>query len=520
MAKAAVADEAPLTQTLLINFYHLLRRWPTTVILCIIALRFLFRRYVSPLRRYPGPFLASGTRLYSLILTARGRTHEEHVALHRKYGPIVRIQPNQLSFSSPEAARQILSPGKGFHKTNFYWVFPPYGNPDVFTEIRENVHATKKRFVNQPYSLASFQALTPWIDKTIEILMNKLDSQVERAVEVVDLGNFLHWFAFDVLGEMAFSSSFGFIEQEKDVDGAINFIDTVQQYDGIVGQIPFLDYFLRRSPFWDYLPFVTPLANNHVTRTALGQMAAREDGTAVVDRRDLLSQLFEAHEKDPEKFDKGSVFAVAHGAIFAGSDSTASTMQTFMWNVLNNKPVYEKLTEEILNADRNLQLGEIVAWEESQKCLPYFQACLKEAMRVGPAVGLAIYRKVPGLGADIDGVFVPGGTELAVNAHVLHKDKAIFGVDADVFRPERWLGKEGDEKSEARVKNMDRHMFQFGGGSHVCIGRNLAILEMNKVLPQILRRYKFELVYPGRPMKKHSTFFVVQAGLEVKMARR
>ncbi|KAK5939217.1 hypothetical protein PMZ80_008520 [Knufia obscura] len=520
MAKAAVTDEAPLTQTLLVNFYVLLRQWPTTTILLLLALRFLIRRYLSPLRKYPGPFLASGTRLYSLILTARGRTHEDHVALHRKYGSIVRIQPNQLSFSSPEAARQILSPGKGFHKTNFYWVFPPYNNPDIFTEVRENVHATKKRFVNQPYSLASFQALAPWIDQTIKVLTRKLDFYAERSTKTIDLGNFLHWFAFDVLGEAAFSSSFGFVEQERDVDGAIKFIDTVQQYDGIVGQIPFLDYLLRRSPYWDYLPFVSPLTNNYITRTALGQMTAREDGTAVVGRRDLLSQLFEAHEKDPEKFDKGSVFAVAHGAIFAGSDSTASTMQTFMWNVLNNKAVYDKLTEEILAADRNGDLGEIVTWEESQKCLPYFQACLKEAMRVGPAVGLAIYRKVPGAGTEIDGVFVPGGTELAVNAHVLHKDQAIFGQDADVFRPERWLVKEGDEKGEARIKAMDRHMFQFGGGAHVCIGRNLAILEMNKVLPQILRRYKFELNYPGRPMKKHSTFFVVQEGLEVSIEKR
>ena len=514
------ADEAPLTETLLVNFYHLLRQWPTTTIILIVAVRFLFRRYASPLRKYPGPFLASGTRLYSLVLTARGRTHEEHVALHLKYGPIVRIQPNQLSFSSPEAARLILSPGKGFHKTDFYWVFPPAGNPDIFTEVREEVHARKKRFVNQPYSLPSFQALTPWVDKTIETLTAKLDSHAETPAETLNLGNFLHWFAFDVLGEMAFSTSFGFLEQERDVDGVINFIDTVQHYDGIVGQIPWLDYVLRRSPWWDYLPFVKPIGNNHITRTALGQMASREDGTAVVDRKDLLSNLMESHKKDPESFDKDSVFAVAHGAILAGSDSTASTMQTFMWNVLNNKSVYEKLTDEILGADQKSQLGEIVAWEESQKCLPYFQACLKEGMRIGPAVGLAIYRKVPGLGTEINGTFVPGGTELAVNAHVLHKDKEIFGDDADVFRPERWLAREGNEKDEARIKNMDRHMFQFGGGAHVCIGRNLAILEMNKVLPQLLRRYRFELAYPGRPMKKNSTFFVVQEGLEVKFEKR
>ncbi|KAK5239220.1 hypothetical protein LTR40_014725 [Exophiala xenobiotica] len=60
---------------------------------------------------------------------------------------------------------------------------------------------------------------------------------------------------------------------------------------------------------------------------------------------------------------------------------------------------------------------------------------------------------------------------------------------------------------------MERCMFQFGGGSHVCIGRHLALLEMNKVLPQLLRRYEIQLVNPNKPLDHHSSFFVVQWGL-------
>jgi hypothetical protein len=47
---------------------------------------------------------------------------------------------------------------------------------------------------------------------------------------------------------------------------------------------------------------------------------------------------------------------------------------------------------------------------------------------------------------------------------------------------------------------------QFGGGSHLCLGRNLALLEMNKLLPQLLRRYRFKLVHPGKPLKHHSVY--------------
>lgn len=452
-------SSVPVTQAFLVTFWQLLKRYPVPTILVLIVIRFLLRRYLTPLRKYPGPFWATGSRLHSVYTTWNGQTHDEHIRLHDKYGPIVRIQPNQLSFSSPEAARHVLSPGKGFHKTDFYWVFPPYGNPDIFTEIREDVHAQKKRYANVPYSLASFQALTPWVEKTIHVLCDKLDLFASGS-KTVDLGRYLQYAAFDSLGEVAFSTNFGFLDNGMDVNGSIALIDSVQVYDGVVGQIPFLDYFLRRNPLWNYLPWTTPLDKNHITLTALGQLSARKSGTSIVDRRDLLSQLLEAHEKEPEKFSEMTVFAIAHGAIFAGSDSTSSTMISFVWNVLSNPSVHERLVNEILRLDAAGQLSEVVAWDEAQHKLPYFQACLKEAMRISPAVGVPLYRKVPPMGADIDGVFVPGGTEIAVNAWVLHRDRTIFGEDAEIFRPERWLAKEGDEKDVERVKRMDRYMFQ------------------------------------------------------------
>lgn len=165
---------------------------------------------------------------------------------------------------------------------------------------------------------------------------------------------------------------------------------------------------------------------------------------------DLLDSLIEAQKLHPETLGHGDVFAIAHGAIFAGSDSTASTMQSFFWHVLSNPRVYKKLMDEIITAD----LSEMVQYNEAQNLL-YFQACLKEAMRISPAVGLNISRKVPPGGAEIIGVHFDGGTEVALNGWVLHRDKATFGEDAAFYRPERWL-----ESKEDKLKMMERCMFQ------------------------------------------------------------
>jgi len=306
-----------------------------------------------------------------------------------------------------------------------------------------------------------------------------------------------------VLGEVAFSKKFGFLEAGVDVDGAIKTIDDSQWYNGLIGQVPWLDHIFRRNPLWQFVPFLAT-KNALVTRTAMGQLEKRINPQGEkVEYKDLLNSLIEAQKQHPEALGTGDVFAIAHGAIFAGSDSTASTMQSFMWQVASNKRVYDKLMQEILSAD----LSDMVTYNEAQN-LPYFQACLKEAMRINQAVGLNITRKVPPGGAELGCHKLPGGTEVAVNGWVLHRDTSVFGEDAEVFRPERWI--EGDKE---KIKMMERCMFQFGGGSHVCIGRHLALLEMNKVLPQLLRRYEIQLVNPNKPLDHHSSFFVVQWGL-------
>ncbi|KAK4555027.1 hypothetical protein LTR86_007793 [Recurvomyces mirabilis] len=506
---AVVQDEAG--EAGVVQAVKLLRTYWYLALPLVLALRFFYYKLASPLRNYPGPFLASGSRAWKVISTWRGKTETDHIKIHEQYGPIVRIAPNELSFSSPSAAREILAAGKGFHKTDFYGVFPPPENPDIFTETREAVHSVKKRYASNPYSMATMQQNSQYIEETERQFRAKLDTMTQTPDQFCNLGDYLHYYAFDVLGEIAFSKKFGFIEAGYDLEKAIKTIDDMQWYDGIIGQIPEWDFAFRRNPLWKFVPWLNS-GNFLITRMALSEMADRKKlGSKELDnRKDLMSQLFAAHEKAPETFKEGDVFAVAHGAIFAGSDSTASTMQSFCHHVLREPAIYGKIKKEIDDATAQGKLSEMPQWNEVQ-ALPYFQACLKEAMRVRPAVGLNITRHVPPEGADIDGKRFPGGTRVALNAWVLHRNAEVFGADPKLFRPERWL--EGDAK-------MDRHLYTFGGGSHLCIGKNLALLEMNKTLPLLFRDFEFELLKPHEDLKYHSTFFVVQSGLEVRISKR
>ena len=77
-------------------------------------------------------------------------------------------------------------------------MFPPAENPDIFTEIREWKHAQMKRFAVVPYSLASMQRLTPSIEEVERLLLRKVGAFAADSSVVCDLGDWLHWFAFDV----------------------------------------------------------------------------------------------------------------------------------------------------------------------------------------------------------------------------------------------------------------------------------------------------------------------------------
>lgn len=157
--------------------------------------------------------------------------------------------------------------------------------------------------------------MTHYIEDTERLLLNKLDSMCQRSDQYCDLGNTLHYYAFDVLGEIAFSRKFGFLEAGEDLEKAIKTIDDMQWYDGIIGQIPEWDFVFRRNPLWKYVPSLDT-SQFLITRMALEEIDKRNSiGSKEIERKDLLSQLFAAHEKAPEAFKQGDVFAVAHGAM-------------------------------------------------------------------------------------------------------------------------------------------------------------------------------------------------------------
>lgn len=167
----------------------------------------------------------------------------------------------------------------------------------------------------------------------------------------------------------------------------------------------------------------------------------------------------------------------------AGSDTTATALRSTLLHIITQPRVYDKLRAEI-DASA-LPVDSIIPESEARK-LPYLQACIKEGLRMTPPVTGLLEKEAPPEGDHINGKFVPGGTHVGFAVFGAFRDKDVFGDDADVFRPERWL--EGDD--EAHMAQMVRAVdLVFGSGRYSCLGRPLAMMELNKVFFEVRLRY-------------------------------
>lgn len=142
---------------------------------------------------------------------------------------------------------------------------------------------------------------------------------------------------------------------------------------------------------------------------------------------------------------------------------------------------------ELAAADAAHLLSTPIKYEETRRHLPFFVACIKEGLRLNPPATNLFARVVPAGGKAIDGVFVPGGMEITSYAYVMQRDRELYGEDADEFRPERWT--EGEE----RARELEGAQFSFGIGPRVCIGRDIAYMEMFKLLPEVSGGFSLRL---------------------------
>ena len=181
-----------------------------------------------------------------------------------------------------------------------------------------------------------------------------------------------------------------------------------------------------------------------------------------------------------------STFLLIPHARVAGSDTTANAIRLTLLALLTTPSAFSALQSEIAHAISHKLISSPITNAEAQ-ALPYLQAVIREGIRLYPPSNSTFDKLVPPGGVTLHGYFLPEGTELATNTILMTRSKETFGPDADVFRPERWV--EMANTDPVRYKEWCGTVeVVFGYGRYACLGKTLALMELNKILVEVSPR--------------------------------
>jgi cytochrome P450 len=160
----------------------------------------------------------------------------------------------------------------------------------------------------------------------------------------------------------------------------------------------------------------------------------------------------------------------------AGSDSSALAIRATLLYIITNPRIQSKLLQEISDASVSNPITDAEA-----RNLPYLQAIIKEGLRIFPPIPGLMLKEAPAGGDTLNGIFIPEGTFIGWSAFGLMRNEKIWGADANLFRPERWM--EGTPE-EIKRKEINADMV-FGYGKYQCLGKNVAHMELNKIFVEV-----------------------------------
>ncbi|KIN00076.1 hypothetical protein OIDMADRAFT_55967 [Oidiodendron maius Zn] len=439
-----------------------------------------FNVYFHPLRGFPGPKFAAASRLPYLYLSISGQLPLAIKELHDKYGDVIRIAPNELTYREPSAWKYIYRhrkhTAKPLVKDPYFYDLPPNGAATI-TYSNEADHSRQRRLLSHAFSDKALREQEVLIRSYVDLLISKLReiTTAGNSGVKIDLVRWYNYTTFDMIGDLTFGESFGCLEDNRYHPWVSLIFDTVRvlPYLSAIKYFPMVSLLIRIA-----MPKRFKQSSADHFEFSAAKLGRRLESKA--QHADFMSHILKPNDKF--SMTRAEMDANASVLIFAGSETTATLLSGCTFYLLKNPVAYGRLTQDI----RSLKAEELT-FAKLEK-LSFLHAILQESLRMYTPVPIGLPRLVPDGGATISGHFVPAGTILSVNQWSAYRAATNF-AEPDHFWPERWL-ENCDEKFLCDRKTA---LQPFSTGPRNCLGKNLAYAEMRLILAKLLWHYDLEL---------------------------
>ncbi|WEW61946.1 hypothetical protein PRK78_007446 [Emydomyces testavorans] len=407
--------------------------------------------------------------------------------LHRKYGEIVRIGPNELHFGKPHAFHDIYRGTNRWDKDKDLYRAPGFRSGSfVFLRYKE---AKERRDVLQPmFSKRAIQNIESLVWRNA----NHLASAITKANKKGSSVDFLYAFRSFTLDTIT-----GFT-----LGSCVNALDAPAFADPIIVA---MNSSLRAIPLLKNFPLIRKIAFSIPPSLIMKALPNAERLAPRIYRvRALFQEQLRVVFQDPRKLDEAphqTIFhrmldAEAHRSkilpdyaelqnegltlIFAGAHTVADTLLMGHWNMLQQPKLLARLKSELLSIWPTLHEPPSL---KDLETLPLLTATIKESLRHIPS-GVSLTRVVPPTGAVISGQHIPGGTNVGMAILHVHQSEDVF-EDALSFKPDRWLRENATE--------LEQWLVPFSRGPRMCVGVNLAWCELYVAFATMIRRFEMAL---------------------------
>ncbi|PPJ54832.1 hypothetical protein CBER1_07844 [Cercospora berteroae] len=481
----------------------------TFVLTLYIAVRTIYRLFLSPLAQVPGPRLAAVSQLYELYfdLAKGGRLPWKIQELHDEYGPVVRIGPNEVHVADGEYASRHFNTRAdkyGPHRNRF-------GFPEATSETAEaDLHKHRAHALAPAFSRKAVVELEPLIKAQVTKVCQRL-SELQRTRDstgeslIIDLRKLFLCMTTDTLTTFGFGFSFDLLDDpdlaapwRQALDEALRNVQTMKH-------LPILWELLRRPAVSDWLVRAKPgLAvtidfqnrNKQIARETIAQYSPGQDnnekivlagqeskGRTSTDNtmpKTVFEQLLSSDLPEEEKsYDR--LWQEASSLMGAGTETVANMLSYTFVQLLSNPNSLSKLRQELETCIPDPSLASFPTWTELEQ-FPYLSAVIYEGLRMSTSVVHRMLRVLPAE-TEVCGYFLQKGTVVGMSIPILHHDQTIW-PEPYKWMPERFLGPEGKGK---------RDIYSFSKGPRACIGIHFAYAQLYLTLAAVVRQFRFEL---------------------------
>ncbi|KAF2739714.1 cytochrome P450 [Polyplosphaeria fusca] len=479
-----------------------------------VILKTVYRLFFHPLAKIPGPKLAAATTLwnahYDINASGLCKILPE---LHKKYGPIIRIQPNEVHVAELESFNQVFRVGTPFERV---WHNNPFLTGSL--QSKETLQETKKRreFLSPFFSKSAILKVEPFLHaQKLSLFLSTLQKTAMSSNGDGGLIDFFLGFrclTADTIMDYCFQQDLNALAEPEFKSPTVQAF--IEGFDLAIAGTFFPTLFNTMSSLIMLLP-------ERVREAQFAPLYGFETMQRLSRERVLWLRANPGKSKMPTLFDgmlapdekKGQVTPplgdmVAEGCLMiaAGTDTTANALGLLLWHVTQNEQVQRRLLEElrreIPNRDDMVDSGAL-----DGPGFEYLRAVVKEGLRLAFGVPGRIIRRTPKEGATFHGLYLPAKTQISSCIYLQNLDPVTFPNPTE-YDPDRWLC------DAETFKLRDRQMLSFSRGSRGCIGINLALATLHLTVAHLFRR--FEITTTGhttaRDMEWNDRFVPVTLG--------